>query len=63
MNVYERARSLGLDPTGLCETEVVHWLQIKEGNQPCYCRAEKCGQRAVCCFAVGCKIIHHYEVI
>ena len=68
MNIYkvlDKALELGLSTDGLSATEVIHLIQIREGNEPCFGTNKlDCKYRSKCLWNRICLVKgHSFEVI
>ena len=52
--VREKARDLGLTPGRAKKAELIHSIQLAEGNTPCFGRSDGHCQHGDCCFMPEC---------
>lgn len=52
--IKEKARGLGVTPGKMKKVELIHTIQMREGNTPCFGRSNgECGN-VDCCFMADC---------
>jgi hypothetical protein len=56
--IRERAEALGLDSAHLNKKEIIHAIQIAEGNFPCFLTAQDFCDQANCCWRADCLAPH-----
>jgi hypothetical protein len=56
--IKEKAKALGLDSTHLNKKELIHSIQIAEGNFPCFLTARSFCDQINCCWRDECLFPH-----
>ena len=52
--IRTKAKSLGIKPGKMTKTDLIHAIQIAEGNSPCFRTAQDWCQYSDCCFMYDC---------
>jgi hypothetical protein len=52
--IRTKARGLGITPGKMNKVDLIHAIQIAEGNTPCYGRANGVCPYTICCFMDDC---------
>lgn len=56
--IQSKARGLGLKPSKMRKAELIHAIQLSEGNNPCFGRSSGCCPYTDCCFMNDCLKIN-----
>jgi len=52
--IKEKAKSLGIDPSKMKKTEIIHAIQTAEGYTACFGRSNGQCSQTNCCFMADC---------